>query len=130
MIELPEITEFLIAHRPFDELPGEEIARTVRAVEIEYFRRGAQILAADSDNMELHMIRNGAVELHDSEDELVARLGEGDYFGYISLLSGRPVRYRVTALEDTIVYHLPGGDIQQAASCESAVRSVFHRGIR
>ncbi len=108
MIELPEITEFMTSHRPFDALSDEEIARTVRAVEIEYFRRGAEILAAESANNELHMIRNGAVELHDSEDELVARLGEGDYFGYISLLSGRPVRYRVNALEDTIIYHLPG----------------------
>ena len=111
MIELPEITEFMTAHRPFDELSGEEIARTVRAVEIEYFRGGAEILAAESANTELHMIRNGAVELHDSEGELVARLGEGDYFGYISLLSGRPVRYRVKALEDTIIYHLPGATL-------------------
>ncbi len=125
MIELPEISEFMAAQRPFDKLRDDELARTVRDIEIEYFRGGAVILDVGASNNELHMIRNGAVELRNSADELVARLGEGEYFGYISLLSGRPVRYRVTALEDTIVYHLPGATFNKLRHANVSFEQYF-----
>ncbi|EDP99356.1 CBS domain protein [Shewanella benthica KT99] len=51
-------------------------------------------------------MRSGAFEVRDDDGELIDRLGEGDYFGFLSLLSGEKVCNRVQILEDGLVYHL------------------------
>ncbi|MCJ7558180.1 MAG: cyclic nucleotide-binding domain-containing protein, partial [Gammaproteobacteria bacterium] len=107
MIELTEILDFFLAHSPFDQLKREELKEGLRGLQGEYFPKGGQILEIGQENHLLHIVRSGAVELRDSEDNLVARLSEGECFGYISLLSGKPVRYRAVAAEDALLFHLP-----------------------
>jgi CBS domain-containing protein len=107
MIELTEILDFFLAHSPFDQLQREQLKEGLRGLQAEYFPTGAQILNIGQENHLLHIVRSGAVELHDSDDNLVARLSEGESFGYISLLSGKPVRYRAVAAEDALIFHLP-----------------------
>jgi CBS domain-containing protein len=53
------------------------------------------------------MVRSGAVELQLGGTALEARLGEGDVFGYPSLINNSPTRNRVTALEDCLLYRIP-----------------------
>ncbi len=84
MIELTEILDFFLAHPPFDQLQREQLRECLRGLQAEYFPKGGQILEIGQENHLLHIVRSGAVELHDSDNSLVARMSEGESFGYIS----------------------------------------------
>ena len=110
-VELLEIRDFLAAHHPFDQLPAEALSRLVQGIEIRYFRRTSELLARGQEIAHLHVVRSGAVEVTSPQGELLARLGEGDLFGFRALLRDGRVENRVVALEDTLVYLLPVADL-------------------
>jgi CBS domain-containing protein len=53
-------------------------------------------------------VRSGALDLCNSEGQLVTRVAEGDCFGFPSLMNATPVRHQSVAIEDSLVYHLDG----------------------
>lgn len=105
--ELTEIVNFVGKHAPFHQLDKAVLEQVVRQLEVIYVRRGRVVLALGAENTYLYVIRSGAVELRDSDDSLIARLGEGECFGYPSLLTRGEVTRQVTALEDGLLYRLP-----------------------
>lgn len=107
-IEQIEIREHLRGHEPFSFLTGEELEEVARAIEVKYFRAGTDIVNFGDEIRDLHYIRSGSVELFRRTGELYNRLGEGDVFGQLGLLSGRPARFPARALEDTLIYFIPG----------------------
>jgi CBS domain-containing protein len=108
MNEIPEIEAFLRGLPGFDRLGDELAHKAARAVSVAYFRKGQDILDFGALNDCLHIIRSGAVELRDDEDELVTRLAEGECFGFPSLMNSVPTRNHSVALEDTLIYQLQG----------------------
>jgi CBS domain-containing protein len=60
----------------------------------------------------------GAVEAHDRHGSFVDRYGEGESFGLQSLLTGKPVRFRITLIEDGLIWTMPRAafDALRAAS--------------
>lgn len=127
--ELAEVAGFLRRHAPFDALEDAELDDAVRAIEIEYHRRGAVLLAIGNRNDALAVIRRGAVEVHDAEGRLVARMAEGESYGLPSLLTGRAVRHRVTAIEDTLLYRLPAEAFQHLRRTVPAFDRHFMRSL-
>jgi CBS domain-containing protein len=110
-IELLEIRDFLSAHHPFDQLPQQALNQMPEKLQIRYFRRGATIPDVGSIDDYLYLVRSGAVEIHGLQDELLARLGEGDLFGYrASHMEGHD-KFTGIALEDSLVYQLPAADV-------------------
>jgi len=125
MIELSDIIEFFLTHPPFDQLTREQLREGLRGLLAEYFPKGSILLEIGQENHMLHLVRSGSVELYDGDDALVARLGEGECFGYISLLSGRPVRYQSIAAEDALIYHLPSDSFRHLRSIAPAFDHYF-----
>ncbi len=81
-VELLEIRDFLASHHPFDQLTTEALNDVLGDIEIRYLRRGTDI-RNDAGLMDsLYLVRTGAVELQGHEGDLLARLAEGDMFGY------------------------------------------------
>lgn len=106
-IEFAEIRDFLAAHHPFDLLSGEALNNVARAIQIRYLRKGAVVMAPGDHVEFLYHIRTGAVETHDPDGQLLARLGEGDFCGVRCLLGGRIAVNGSTAIEDCLVYLIP-----------------------
>jgi CBS domain-containing protein len=77
---------------------------------VEYHRRGRSIIARGKDNHSLYVLRSGAVDIRDDQGMLVDRAEAGDVFGSITLVLGNPSTFEVAAIEDTLVYVLPGAD--------------------
>jgi CBS domain-containing protein len=101
---LAEITGFLERHPPFSSLSGEALTALVEHAEIEYFARGAEILAQEGPPSDrLYVVRRGAVELLD-EGQVVDVLEKGEPFGHPSLLSGLSPAFTARAREDTLCY--------------------------
>ncbi len=110
-IELIEIRDFLSAHHPFDQLPGEALNQLPAKLQVRYFRRGASLPETGSIDDYLYLVRSGAVEIHGLQDELLARLGEGDLFGYRASHMEGHAEFTGTALEDSLLYLLPSAEV-------------------
>ncbi|MBD3894878.1 cyclic nucleotide-binding/CBS domain-containing protein [Halomonas sp. ML-15] len=116
-IELLEIREHLARFAPFDALSDAQLDDLVGTIEVAYFKAGSEILALGEQIEDLHYIRSGAVEISWRNGELFNRLSEGDIFGHFSLLRNRKVRFPAKALEDTLIYFIPGERFHQL--CEA-----------
>jgi CBS domain-containing protein len=124
-VELLEIRDFLAAHHPFDQLSDTALSKLVGTIEIRYFKREATVLEPEQAIDHLHILRSGAIEVTNLDGELLARLGEGDLFGYRALLEGRKVANRAVALEDCLVYLLPVVEIDALCEAHPAVAYFF-----
>ena len=102
--EQSEVLDFFRRHPPFSNLPDKELGDVANNVEVAYYRAQSTILQLGQDNHQWYVIRSGAVEVFRRDGQLYNRLGTGDFFGEQSLMLNRPVRFPVTALEDTLVY--------------------------
>jgi CBS domain-containing protein len=105
-VELIEIRDFIAATHPFDVLPAEEQERLARDVEIRYARKGTELITPGKPAEFLFIVRTGALETHDPDGELLARLSEGECCGVRALLRGEAVN-RSAAIEDSLLYQLP-----------------------
>jgi len=108
MNELPEIVRFLSALPGFDALELSQIQKAASSIRVAYYRTGDEILTIGSSNQRLHIVRSGAIELHNEDGDLVMRAAEGDCFGFPSLMNAVPVRNQSIAIEDSLVYHMDG----------------------
>ncbi|RTR34139.1 DUF294 nucleotidyltransferase-like domain-containing protein [Shewanella atlantica] len=104
--ELQPITEFIKAQVPFDTLDLATLERCCKSLSVGYYSKLSAFVPLDESHPQLYIVRSGAFEVRDNDGELLDRLGEGDYFGFPSLLSGEKVSNRVRILEDGLVYHL------------------------
>jgi len=99
-----DVAAFLGKHPPFDSVGPEQLERIGSGVRIEFFPGEAIILQAAGEPARfLYVIRRGAVEQLE-EEHVLDVLGEGETFGYISLLSGLSPVSTFRAAEDTICY--------------------------
>jgi CBS domain-containing protein len=112
-IELIEIRDFLSAHHPFNQLPDQAISQVPALLQVRYFRRGTTIPDSGSIDDYLYLVRSGAVEIHGTQDELLARLGEGDLFGYRASHMEGHAEFQGTAMEDSLVYLLPAAEVDR-----------------
>ena len=112
-VELLEIRDFLAAHHPFDQLPDAALSELPKQLDIRYYRRDAAIPDLGGLDDHLYIIRSGAIELKSPNDELVARLGEGDVFGYRTSQQEGDAQYRGEAIEDCLLYQLAPTAVDQ-----------------
>jgi CBS domain-containing protein len=129
MKEIPEIAQFLRNLPGFDDLEDAQVSDCARSIEISYYREGADILTSGSENQQLHIIRSGAVELRDDSGEMMARLAEGDCFGFPSLMRQVPARNHSVTMEDTLIYHLDGDAFARARHASKAFDTWFIRAL-
>lgn len=105
-IEITEIKQFLAQIVPFDSLSSAALSRAAKGLRISYFSANSGHIEIDYDNPQLYIVRTGGFEVRDKQGNMLDRLGEGECFGYPSLLTGENVNNKVTVLEDGLVYLL------------------------
>ncbi|MFU8878250.1 MAG: DUF294 nucleotidyltransferase-like domain-containing protein [Wenzhouxiangellaceae bacterium] len=114
--ETLEIRQHMARFPPFDELSDALLDTVAGSVDVAYFRAGSDILERGAPINELHYIRSGAVEVYRRSGALYNRLEEGDIFGHFSLLRSRRVHFPAKAIEDTLIYLIPGSIFEQLCS--------------
>jgi len=129
---LADVERFLEEMPPFDLLDPSLRRRAAASIEAVYRRKGTVLLEIGDLNAMLYIVRRGAVEVHDRQGNFVDRYGEGESFGLQSLLTGNPVRFRITLIEDGLVWMIPRAafDVLRASSPEFAahyLRSLEER---
>jgi CBS domain-containing protein len=117
-----DIAEFLRRHPPFDTLDEEQLTAVAAAAEIEFYPARAAILESPGERSEFaHVVRRGSVELL-IEGRLLDVLGEGEMFGFASLLEEGPMGFIARAAEDTLLYRIPEQAIRPVLERPAAVR--------
>lgn len=119
-IELIEIRDHLSRYAPFDGLPNDVLEQIAQQVEVGYFKAGSDILRYGEPIQDLHYIRSGAVEIYRRNGELYNRLAEGEVFGQFGLLRGHKVRLPARAIEDSLIYFIPGQLFEQLCEAHEA----------
>ena len=99
-----DIPSFLRMYPPFDELDDEQLANVVRHTHIEFYPAGTEIVQRAAAPSEfLYVVRKGLVHAVDG-DQIADVLGEGEFFGFVSIFTGLEAAFTIRAIEDTICY--------------------------
>jgi CBS domain-containing protein len=129
-IELVEIRDFLAQRPPFDALPEEQLNQLPKSLEIRYLRRGSLFPPSDTTKGYIYILRSGAIELLDEEDNMVEKLGEGGvYTTDCQLIDFSRVTHGI-AVEDTLLYQLSCDMLKVLRKAEPAFDRHFAESIR
>ncbi|MFN2441356.1 MAG: mechanosensitive ion channel family protein [Thermoanaerobaculia bacterium] len=96
-------------------LSDEERQVLVEGTMVEVFGRGETILSAGESGSSMFLIDEGLVSVRRSEDEgggEIARLGAGQTFGEMALLTGEPRGATVIALTDVVAFEIGKRSLQ------------------
>ncbi|WP_261815335.1 putative nucleotidyltransferase substrate binding domain-containing protein [Vibrio gallicus] len=110
--ELLEIQQFLAQYPPFNQLPEEVLAEVTRNTEISYVRENKSVVELGQTIEEFFVIRSGVIEISKRNGQLYNRLDEGAVFGQMALLSNGRVQFPAKAIEDSLIYCIPGETFQ------------------
>ena len=124
-VELLEVRDFLAEHRPFDALDAARLGTLSRSARMRYVRKGTLIVDAGVRNRTFYMVRTGAVELREGGSDLTSHVGEGEYFGFQSLLRDGITRNAARALEDSLLICLDEADFKRLLDEEPMVARYF-----
>lgn len=108
-MNVEDIIEFLRNVSPFQDLDEASLKDLAEGVSMEFYPKGSAILHQDGPASEyLRIVKKGSVKVFirsGRDDELsIDTRGEGDTFGFLSLVSGDKARANVVALKDTTCY--------------------------
>lgn len=109
--ELSPIADFLRQTLPFNALPVPELYEAVAKIVVQYYCRGDSF-NRDTREIGLRIVRSGAVDIRDSDNKLLDRLGEGESF-HIGGLNAERGEVQATVIEDTLCYLLPDPDYRK-----------------
>ena len=120
------ICEFLKGVEAFKNLTPHELTDVAERMTRRQFMPGEVIIREGEIGEELFLISEGEVEIDRSGHE-VARLGSGDFFGELSLMSGDPRNATVVATKPVDTYVLGKDDFRSAIEASAGFREQLRR---
>lgn len=129
-IELIEIRDFLAQRPPFDALPEELLNQLPETLSIRYLRRDTPFPPQDADDDYIYVVRSGAIELRDSNDDVCEKLAEGDMFTTPCQLVDFTSQCDGKTVEDTLLYLLPCGTVRELSKQSDPFRRHFSQSLR
>jgi tetratricopeptide (TPR) repeat protein len=114
----------------FEVLDEEERDALVREMELESHDEGSVIISEGQPGSSMYIIASGEVKVftHGSAGATVylARLGEGDFFGEVSMLTGKPRTATITASQRTELLRLDKEKLDTALAKYPGIRAVLN----
>ena len=94
----------------FGTFPATALENLASTMQRRLYKRGQVVFHQDDPGASVHVIESGRVKVvlagAEGEELLLRVLGEGEIFGELALLDGRPRSATVMALEDTVTHVL------------------------
>ncbi len=120
------ICEFLRAVDLFRALTPTQLTNVAEKMTKRHFGTGDTIIREGEPGEEFFLISDGEVDVIRAEHE-VARLGRGDFFGEVALISGEPRNATVLATEPSDAFVLGKADFQSAIDTSASFREQLYR---
>lgn len=120
MISTIEKVLFLKGVDLFSQIPGEDLAQVAQIAEEIYFEQGQQIIKQGEVGDCLYLIIEGEVKVS-ADDKVIARLGEKECVGEMSILDAEPRSASVFAISDVILLRIQQEDFYEMISERSEI---------
>ncbi len=121
--ELSAVVAFLAQSLPFNELDEPALLHIASTIVVQYHRQG-DVFDRDSEPTGLRILRSGAVDIRDSDNKLLDRLGEGESF-HIQGLNAERGEVQATVIEDALFYLVPDEHYQALRASDRRVDRYF-----
>jgi putative ABC transport system ATP-binding protein len=128
--ESVRICEFLTKCRVFSALSATALSDIADKVSQEWSPSGATIVRQGDEGDKFYIIRSGSADVYredGGQKTLVARLGEGEFFGEAALVTGEPRNATVVATTDTELYALGKEDFRIAIEASPTFKEQLQR---
>ena len=114
----------------FEVLNDKERAALVEEMELETHEEGSVIISEGDPGDSMYVISSGEVKVYTratgkSGTVYLAKLGEGDFFGEVSVLTGKPRTATITASRPTELLRLDKEKLDNALAKHPGVRKVL-----
>ena len=112
----------------FEVLGDEERAAIVREMEVETHSEGSVIINEGDPGSSMYLIASGEVKVYtrgSTGTVYLARLGEGDFFGEVSVLTGKPRTATITASQRTELLRLDKEKLDGVLAKYPGIRKVL-----
>jgi putative ABC transport system ATP-binding protein len=120
------ICEFLRPIDLFRSLTPQQLTDVAEKMTKRHFAAGETIIREGDPGEEFFLISEGEVDVVRADRE-VARLGPGDFFGEVALISGEPRNATVVAVDEVDAYVLGKDDFQTALATSQSFRDQLYR---
>jgi putative ABC transport system ATP-binding protein len=120
------ICEFLRPIELFKSLTPRQLTDVAEEMTKRHFAAGDTIIREGEPGEEFFLLSEGEVEVIRAEHE-VARLGPGDFFGEVALISGEPRNATVIAVGEVETYVLGKTDFEAALAASQSFRDQLYR---
>lgn len=121
--------ERIVPNSPlFEMLSPEEREAFVHEMEIETHDQGSVIINEGDPGTSMYVIASGEVKVYTrgrGGSVYLAQLGEGDFFGEVSVLTGKPRTATITASQRTELLRLDKAKLDGALSKYPGIRTVL-----
>ena len=115
MISTIEKVLFLKGVDLFSQIPGEDLAQVAQIAKELYFEKGSQIIKQGDVGDCLYLIIEGEVRVL-SDDQEIARLGDKESVGEMSILDAEPRSASVLAASDVVLLEIKQDDFYEMIS--------------
>lgn len=114
----------------FEVLNDKERAALIEEMELESHEEGSVIISEGDPGDSMYVISSGEVKVYTrgtgkSGTVYLAKLGEGDFFGEVSVLTGKPRTATITASQPTELLRLDKEKLDNALAKHPGVRKVL-----
>lgn len=113
----------------FEVLSGEERDALIKEMELEEHDEGSVIITEGQPGSSMYIIARGEVKVYtrgpDGASVYLAKLGEGDFFGEVSVLTGKPRTATITASQPAQVLRLDKTKLDNALARYPGIRQVL-----
>jgi len=114
----------------FEVLTTDEREAVVREMELEQFDEGSVIISEGEAGTAMYVIVSGEVKVYtrgtgNTGSVYLAKLGEGDFFGEVSVLTGKPRTATITASRPTELLRLDKTKLDGALANHPGIRRVL-----
>lgn len=125
-----DVSRFLRQAPPFSFLDDDTLASVAGSLSMEYYPAGTTILRQGGQpSTALRLIKKGGVKITVSSDggdeTLIDYRGDGDNFGFLSLIGKDAQDTTITSVEDTICYLLPKDRVLKLLESNPAFTEYF-----
>ncbi len=95
-----ELKQGLASSTLFRRVSKDMLTELIHKMKVTFYETGQTIINKDDEGDNMYFIMSGEVKIHDQE-QLLAKLGKGEFFGEMSILDREPRSMSVTTLEPT-----------------------------
>jgi putative ABC transport system ATP-binding protein len=120
------ICEFLRPIDLFKTLTPRQLTDVAEHMTKRHFVAGETIIRESEPGEEFFLISDGEVEVIRADRE-IARMGPGDFFGEVALISGEPRNATVVAVEEVDTFVLGKADFEAAIATSQSFRDQLYR---